>query len=56
MLGDMVPILAGAAHGRAHEGQGSTVALTWIGDGGTSTGAFHEGLNFACVQKAPAGR
>ena len=31
----------------------STVALTWIGDGGTSTGAFHEGLNLACVQRAP---
>lgn len=30
-----------------------TVALTWIGDGGASTGAFHEGLNFASVQKAP---
>jgi pyruvate dehydrogenase E1 component alpha subunit/2-oxoisovalerate dehydrogenase E1 component alpha subunit len=30
-----------------------TVALTWIGDGGTSTGAFHEGFNFACVQRAP---
>ena len=30
-----------------------TVALNWIGDGGTSTGAFHEGFNFACVQKAP---
>jgi TPP-dependent pyruvate/acetoin dehydrogenase alpha subunit len=30
----------------------TTVALTWIGDGGTSTGAFHEGFNFACVQKA----
>jgi TPP-dependent pyruvate/acetoin dehydrogenase alpha subunit len=27
--------------------------MTWIGDGGTSTGAFHEGLNFAAVQKAP---
>ena len=30
-----------------------SVALTWIGDGGTSTGAFHEGFNFACVQRAP---
>jgi TPP-dependent pyruvate/acetoin dehydrogenase alpha subunit len=29
------------------------VAMTWIGDGGTSTGAFHEGLNFAAVQKLP---
>ena len=24
-----------------------------IGDGGTSTGAFHEGINFAAVQKLP---
>ena len=29
------------------------VAMTYIGDGGTSTGAFHEGLNFAAVQKLP---
>ncbi|HUJ83702.1 MAG TPA: thiamine pyrophosphate-dependent enzyme, partial [Candidatus Acidoferrales bacterium] len=28
-------------------------ALTWIGDGGSSTGAFHEGLNFAAAQRAP---
>src|SRR5260370_29587020 len=27
--------------------------MTWIGDGGTSTGVFHEGLNFAATQKAP---
>src|SRR3990172_2385408 len=27
--------------------------MTWIGDGGTSTGAFHEGMNLAAVQKAP---
>jgi hypothetical protein len=29
------------------------VALTWIGDGGSSTGAFHEGLNLAAQQRAP---
>jgi pyruvate dehydrogenase E1 component alpha subunit/2-oxoisovalerate dehydrogenase E1 component alpha subunit len=29
------------------------VALTFIGDGGTSTGDFHEGLNFAAVHKLP---
>ena len=29
------------------------VAMTWIGDGGTSTGDFHEGCNFAAVQKLP---
>jgi TPP-dependent pyruvate/acetoin dehydrogenase alpha subunit len=29
------------------------VALTYIGDGGTSTGDFHEGLNLAAVLGAP---
>jgi pyruvate dehydrogenase E1 component alpha subunit/2-oxoisovalerate dehydrogenase E1 component alpha subunit len=29
------------------------VALAYIGDGGMSTGAFHEGLNFAAVQRLP---
>jgi TPP-dependent pyruvate/acetoin dehydrogenase alpha subunit len=52
MLGDMVPILVGAAIAARMQGKRSA-ALNWIGDGGTSTGAFHEGLNFACVQKAP---
>ena len=52
MLGDMVSILAGAAMAERMKGR-RTVALTWIGDGGTSTGSFHEGFNFACVQKAP---
>jgi pyruvate dehydrogenase E1 component alpha subunit/2-oxoisovalerate dehydrogenase E1 component alpha subunit len=52
MLGDMVSVLAGAALAERMKGK-KTVALTWIGDGGTSTGAFHEGFNFACVQKVP---
>ena len=52
MLGDMIPILTGAVIAERMQGR-STVALTWIGDGGTSTGAFHEGFNFACVQRAP---
>jgi pyruvate dehydrogenase E1 component alpha subunit/2-oxoisovalerate dehydrogenase E1 component alpha subunit len=52
MLGDMIPILTGAVMAERMNGR-KTVALTWIGDGGTSTGAFHEGFNFACVQKAP---
>ena len=52
MLGDMVSILAGAALAERMKGK-TSVALTWIGDGGTSTGAFHEGFNFACVQRAP---
>jgi TPP-dependent pyruvate/acetoin dehydrogenase alpha subunit len=52
MLGDMVSVLTGAVIAERMKGR-RTVALTWIGDGGTSTGAFHEGFNFACVQKAP---
>ena len=52
MLGPMIPILVGAAMAERMKGR-PTVALTWIGDGGASTGAFHEGLNLACVQKAP---
>lgn len=52
MLGDMLSILAGAVLAERMKGK-PTVALTWIGDGGTSTGAFHEGFNLACVQKLP---
>ncbi len=29
------------------------VALTWIGDGSTKSGAFHESMNFAAVQRLP---
>lgn len=52
MLGDLIPVMTGAAMAGRYLGQ-RIVALTWIGDGGSSTGAFHEGLNFAAVQKAP---
>jgi TPP-dependent pyruvate/acetoin dehydrogenase alpha subunit len=52
MLGDLIPVMTGIAMAGKYLGQ-KIVALTWIGDGGTSTGAFHEGLNLAAVQKAP---
>ncbi len=52
MLGDLIPVMAGVALAGRYLGQ-KTVAMTWIGDGGSSTGVFHEGLNFAAVQKAP---
>src|SRR6266404_2162708 len=29
------------------------VALTWIGDGSTKSGVFHESMNFAAVQRLP---
>jgi TPP-dependent pyruvate/acetoin dehydrogenase alpha subunit len=52
MLGALVPVMAGIALA-ARMQRKRTVAMTYIGDGGTSTGAFHEGLNFAGVQKLP---
>src|SRR5258708_35277087 len=44
--------MAGVGIAGRYLGQ-NIVALTWIGDGGSSTGAFHEGMDFAAVQKAP---
>jgi len=52
MLGDLIPVMAGIAMGGRYLGQ-KIVTMTWIGDGGSSTGVFHEGLNLAAVQKAP---
>jgi len=52
MLGDLIPVMAGVAIGGRYLGQ-KIVTMTWIGDGGSSTGVFHEGLNFAATQKAP---
>ncbi|HUP90300.1 MAG TPA: thiamine pyrophosphate-dependent dehydrogenase E1 component subunit alpha [Longimicrobiales bacterium] len=51
-LGVMIEVMAGIALTFKLRKQ-ARVALTWIGDGATSTGAFHEGFNFAAVQKAP---
>src|SRR6202050_78996 len=52
MLGDLIPVMTGVAMAGRYLGQ-NIVAMTWIGDGGTSTGAFHEGLNLAAQQRAP---
>src|SRR6266700_3210918 len=52
MLGDLIPVMSGVAIAGRYLGQ-KIVAMTWIGDGGSSTGVFHEGMNFAAVQKAP---
>src|SRR5262249_42418741 len=52
MLGDSIPVAAGIAMGARMRGR-PRVAMAWIGDGATSTGAFHEGLNFAAVQRIP---
>ncbi|HSS19057.1 MAG TPA: thiamine pyrophosphate-dependent dehydrogenase E1 component subunit alpha [Pyrinomonadaceae bacterium] len=51
-LGDMIPVMTGILLG-ARMRKEPIVAIAYIGDGGMSTGAFHEGLNFAAVQKLP---
>src|SRR5580765_6438706 len=51
-LGDMVPVMAGVTLSFKMRGE-DRVGLVYIGDGATSTGPFHEGINFAAVQRCP---
>ncbi len=51
-LGDMVPVMAGVTLTFKLRGE-DRVGLVYVGDGATSTGAFHEGINFAAVQRCP---
>ena len=51
-LGDMVPVMAGVTLTFKMRKQ-DRVGLVYAGDGATSTGAFHEGINFAAVQRCP---
>ncbi len=51
-LGDMVPVMAGVTLSFKMRGE-ERVGLVYVGDGATSTGAFHEGINFAAVQRCP---
>ncbi|MDG2124654.1 MAG: thiamine pyrophosphate-dependent dehydrogenase E1 component subunit alpha [Verrucomicrobiales bacterium] len=53
-LGSMVSVVAGMLVARRFKGTlAGTVGAVTSGDGGTSTGAFHEGLNMAAVEKLP---
>ena len=51
-LGSMIPVAAGCAFA-FRQAASDRVALNFIGDGGTSTGDFHEGLNVASVWRLP---
>lgn len=51
-IGSQINHAAGIAYASKIQKQGR-VALTYIGDGGTSHGEFHEGMNFAAVQDVP---
>ena len=53
MIPPQIPQAVGAAWASKLRGE-DRVALATIGDGGTSKGDFHEGMNMAAVYKAPA--
>ena len=53
-LGAQVPLIAGMLFAKRLQGTlTGRVGATCIGDGATSTGAFHEGLNIAAVERLP---
>ena len=51
-VGTHLPHAVGAAMGFSYQKQ-KKVAIAYFGDGATSTGDFHESMNFAGVFKAP---
>src|SRR5713226_1428718 len=50
LLGDLIAVLTGVAVAGRYT-RHKIVPTTWIGDGGTTAGPFHEGMNFAAAQK-----
>lgn len=51
-IGTKIPHAAGAAYAMKLQGE-KNVVLCYFGEGATSEGDFHVGLNFAAVRKAP---
>jgi pyruvate dehydrogenase E1 component alpha subunit/2-oxoisovalerate dehydrogenase E1 component alpha subunit len=51
-LGDMVAVMGGVALAAKMRKQ-PLVAMVYVGDGATSTGVFHEAMNFAAVKQLP---
>jgi acetoin:2,6-dichlorophenolindophenol oxidoreductase subunit alpha len=52
-LGAMTAVVNGVLFARRMKGPHSTVGASCLGDGATSTGAFHESLNQAAVERLP---
>jgi pyruvate dehydrogenase E1 component alpha subunit/2-oxoisovalerate dehydrogenase E1 component alpha subunit len=52
-LGAMISVVNGALLAHRFKGVTGTVGAACIGDGATSTGAFHEAVNQAAVEKLP---
>ena len=51
-VGDIMAVTAGVALGFKLKRE-PRLALTWIGDGSTKSGVFHESINLAAVQRLP---
>jgi acetoin:2,6-dichlorophenolindophenol oxidoreductase subunit alpha len=52
-LGAMISVVNGVLFARRFKKISDTVGVACVGDGATSTGAFHEALNQAAVEKLP---
>jgi len=52
-LGAMISVVGGMLLAKRIKGEKGVVGGTCIGEGGTSTGAFHEAVNLAAVEKLP---
>jgi len=52
-LGAAVSLVTGALMAKRMRGETGFVGATSIGDGGSSTGSFHEGFNMAAVERVP---
>lgn len=52
-LGSMVSVVCGMLMARRFKGDLEAVGAACVGDGATSTGAFHEAVNLAAVERLP---
>ena len=52
-LGAMISVVNGILMARRMQGRTGFVGATSVGDGATSTGAFHEALNQAAIERLP---
>lgn len=52
-LAATVPVATGCAMALRYQGKHRAAAFSYFGDGATSRGDWHEGVNFATVQKLP---
>jgi TPP-dependent pyruvate/acetoin dehydrogenase alpha subunit len=52
-LGAMISVVSGALIAKRARGESGIIGAVSLGEGGTSTGAFHEAMNQAAVEKLP---